>query len=91
MIFGFRRGGHGQEQAYGGADHRCAEAVEAGRTVEVWPGSAASVRTIYAWKAKHTTLNRSRHAQATIFVLLGCEPVLGMRTRFFGGHLRLHR
>ena len=26
MIFGFRRGRYGQEQAYGSADHRCAEA-----------------------------------------------------------------
>jgi transposase-like protein len=57
--------------------------VEAGRTVEdVARECGVSSATIYAWKAKHTTLNRSRHAQATIFVILGCEPVLGMRTRF---------
>jgi transposase len=43
-----------EEQAYGSADHRGIEAIEAGRKAEdVTREVGVSKHTIYAWKAKY--------------------------------------
>ena len=48
------------KQAHGSADHRCAQAMEAGRRAEdVARDQGVSKHTIYAWKAKYGGLEVS--------------------------------
>ena len=59
------RAEHVEEQAYGGADDCCAEAMEAGRKAEdVAREVGVSKHTIYAWKAKYGGMDVSEAQEA---------------------------